>query len=136
MDGVPSSSQSHAPMPHGMQCLCMHGGACELCAFVPVAPPACMAGLVTGVWPRLHRFFQAAAEQTGLPSASVDLVSCCLVMHELPQSASRAIIAEAHRILRPGGTIAIMVGTHHCAAASSPLSFMNWQCLHWTCLRR
>ncbi len=31
-------------------------------------------------------------------------------MHELPQHASKAIIAEAFRILRPGGTFAIMVG--------------------------
>ena len=30
----------------------------------------------------------AAAEATGLPGNSVDLVSCCLVMHELPQQVS------------------------------------------------
>ncbi|CAL8463717.1 g3251 [Coccomyxa elongata] len=54
------------------------------------------------------RFVHAAAEETGLPSETMDLVSCCLVMHELPGAASRAIIAEAHRVLRPGGTLAIM----------------------------
>lgn len=51
----------------------------------------------------------AAAEATGLPSETVDLVSCCLVMHELPRAATKNIIAEAHRVLRPGGTFAIMV---------------------------
>ena len=56
------------------------------------------------------RFRHAAAERIGLADSSVDLVSMCLVMHELPQHATRAIIAEAFRILRPGGTFAIMVG--------------------------
>ncbi|KAK9917244.1 hypothetical protein WJX75_002270 [Coccomyxa subellipsoidea] len=54
------------------------------------------------------RFVHAAAEATGLPSETVDLVSCCLVMHELPRAATKNIIAEAHRVLRPGGTFAIM----------------------------
>ncbi|AFZ04374.1 class I SAM-dependent methyltransferase [Calothrix sp. PCC 6303] len=50
----------------------------------------------------------AAAESTGLPDASFDLVSIFLVCHELPQSATREILAEARRILRPGGHLAIM----------------------------
>jgi ubiquinone/menaquinone biosynthesis C-methylase UbiE len=50
----------------------------------------------------------APAEATGLPAASCDLVSICLVFHELPQSAAKAIIQEAHRLLRPGGHLAIM----------------------------
>ena len=58
----------------------------------------------------LSRFSHTAAERTNLEDASADLVSCCLVMHELPQSATKAVIAEAYRILRPGGTFAVMVG--------------------------
>ncbi|MEB3291118.1 MAG: methyltransferase domain-containing protein [Leptolyngbya sp.] len=50
----------------------------------------------------------AAAEDTGLPAASYDLVSACLVFHELPQTAARAILREAHRLLMPGGHFAIM----------------------------
>ncbi|MBF2064464.1 MAG: class I SAM-dependent methyltransferase [Calothrix sp. C42_A2020_038] len=50
----------------------------------------------------------AAAESTGLPDASFDLVSIFLVCHELPQSATRQIFAEARRLLRPGGHLAIM----------------------------
>ena len=50
----------------------------------------------------------APAEATGLPAASCDLVSICLVFHELPQSAAKAIIQEAYRLLRPGGHLAIM----------------------------
>ena len=50
----------------------------------------------------------AAAESTGLPDASFDLVSAFLVFHELPQKASREILHEARRLLRPGGYLAIM----------------------------
>lgn len=50
----------------------------------------------------------AAAESTGLPEAAYDLVSACLMFHELPQSAAIAIFQEARRLLRPGGYLAIM----------------------------
>ncbi|HIK05697.1 MAG TPA: class I SAM-dependent methyltransferase [Trichormus sp. M33_DOE_039] len=50
----------------------------------------------------------AAAESTGLPDASFDFVSIFLMCHELPQSATRQIFAEARRVLRPGGHIGIM----------------------------
>jgi ubiquinone/menaquinone biosynthesis C-methylase UbiE len=50
----------------------------------------------------------AAAEATGLPDRSFDLVSTCLLYHELPQSAAIAILQEARRLLRPQGYLAIM----------------------------
>jgi ubiquinone/menaquinone biosynthesis C-methylase UbiE len=50
----------------------------------------------------------AAAEATGLPTASADLVSACLMFHELPQAAAVQILHEARRLLRPGGHLAIM----------------------------
>lgn len=53
-------------------------------------------------------WLHAAAESTGLPSASYDLVSACLLFHELPQDAAIAILQEARRLLRPGGHLAIM----------------------------
>jgi len=53
------------------------------------------------------RWLHAPAEETGLPSASFDLVSMQFVTHELPRTASRAIFQEALRLLRPGGTLAI-----------------------------
>jgi ubiquinone/menaquinone biosynthesis C-methylase UbiE len=49
-----------------------------------------------------------AGESTGLPAASYDLVSLFLICHELPQTATRQIFAEAKRLLKPGGHIAIM----------------------------
>lgn len=54
------------------------------------------------------RWVHAAAEETGLPSGSFDLVSACLMFHELPQSAAIAILQEARRLVRPGGHVAIM----------------------------
>lgn len=50
----------------------------------------------------------AAAEATGLPDASFDLVSACLLFHELPQVAAKDIFREARRLLRPGGYFTIM----------------------------
>ncbi|MBD2296882.1 class I SAM-dependent methyltransferase [Anabaena sphaerica FACHB-251] len=53
-------------------------------------------------------WIHAQAESTGLADSSYDLVSIFLVCHELPQSATRQIFAEARRVLRPGGHLAIM----------------------------
>lgn len=53
-------------------------------------------------------YVHAAGEDTGLPDCSADLVSICLVCHELPRSATTKIIAEANRVLKPGGALAIM----------------------------
>ncbi|WP_448560478.1 class I SAM-dependent methyltransferase [Trichothermofontia sp.] len=58
--------------------------------------------------PRPITWVHAAAEATGLPAAAYDLVSACLVFHELPAQAAIAILQEAHRLVRPGGHLAIM----------------------------
>jgi ubiquinone/menaquinone biosynthesis C-methylase UbiE len=52
-------------------------------------------------------WIHAAAESTGLPDASFDLVSIYLTCHELPQSATRQIFTEARRVLRANGYLAI-----------------------------
>ena len=62
-------------------------------------------------YPQLADFLQwihATAEQTGLPDHSVDFVSCFLLFHELPQDASRQILREIRRVLRPDGYFALM----------------------------
>jgi ubiquinone/menaquinone biosynthesis C-methylase UbiE len=53
-------------------------------------------------------WLHAAAEATGLPPHSFDLVSAFLVFHELPQSAAKGIFAEARRLLRKDGYFAMM----------------------------
>ncbi len=50
----------------------------------------------------------AAAEATGLPAAAYDLITLQFVCHELPQSATRAVLAEVARLLRPGGVVALV----------------------------
>ena len=68
------------------------------------------------------RFRHANAESTGLPAESADLVTLCLVAHELPADATANIFQEAYRLLRPGGTLAVMEATAQlpCAACSQP----------------
>jgi len=47
----------------------------------------------------------ALAEATGLETGSVDCVTITLVFHECSDEGKRAIISEAHRLLRPGGSL-------------------------------
>ena len=49
-----------------------------------------------------------AAEHTGLSNGSVDLISLQFVCHELPQAATRDVLAEAFRVLRPGGALVMV----------------------------
>jgi ubiquinone/menaquinone biosynthesis C-methylase UbiE len=56
----------------------------------------------------IHNWIHAAAENTGLRDASQDLVTLQFVIHELPQPATQKIFAEIHRILKPGGCLAIV----------------------------
>ncbi|KAL2651907.1 hypothetical protein R1flu_020035 [Riccia fluitans] len=53
------------------------------------------------------RFVHGNAESTNLPSKSFDIVTVAFLLHECPRDASRNILKEAYRLLRPGGTIAI-----------------------------
>ena len=58
-------------------------------------------GLVDG-------WIHARAEDTGLPSGSIDLITLQFVCHELPQVATHGVLAEAARLLRPGGVLAMV----------------------------
>ena len=48
-------------------------------------------------------FSQRNAEHTGYPDESFDLVFSRILLHETCEAATRAVFAECHRLLRPGG---------------------------------
>uniref|UniRef100_A0A7S0WJH7 Methyltransferase type 11 domain-containing protein n=1 Tax=Pyramimonas obovata TaxID=1411642 RepID=A0A7S0WJH7_9CHLO len=50
-----------------------------------------------------RRWVHGKAEATGFEDDSMDLFSLSFVIHECPQQATRDIIAEAARVLKPGG---------------------------------
>ncbi|KAL3699931.1 hypothetical protein R1sor_017953 [Riccia sorocarpa] len=53
------------------------------------------------------QFVHGNAESSNLPSKSFDIVTIAFMLHECPQNAARNILKEAHRLLKPGGTIAV-----------------------------
>jgi ubiquinone/menaquinone biosynthesis C-methylase UbiE len=53
-------------------------------------------------------YLHAAGEDTTLGPGDVDLVTICLVNHELPSAAAKAIFDECYRILPAGGAFALM----------------------------
>lgn len=56
---------------------------------------------------RIH-FSQQAAERTRFADASFDLVTGTMFLHEVPMPIVRLVLAEASRLLRPGGMIAFL----------------------------
>ena len=48
-------------------------------------------------------FTQRLAEETGFPDNHFDIVTSNIMFHEVTADASRAIVKETNRILRPGG---------------------------------
>lgn len=53
-------------------------------------------------------FSRANAENTHLPSRSFDLVTVMYAFHEAPSHGRHNILKEAHRLLQPGGTLAVI----------------------------
>ncbi len=58
-------------------------------------------------WSRV-RLVEGAAETTPFTDGEFDVVTAIYLLHELPPRVRRAVAAEIHRVLRPGGT-AILV---------------------------
>lgn len=54
------------------------------------------------------RWHEAAAEAVPLADASVDLVTAAYLLHELPEEARTAVLAEVGRVLRPGGRLVVV----------------------------
>ncbi len=57
----------------------------------------------SGAKPGQVQFRQADAVATGLPSTHSDIVTSTMVLHEMPPSHIRRLLAESARLLKPGG---------------------------------
>ncbi len=57
---------------------------------------------------RIAAWHHGAAEATGLPAESFDLITAQFLCHELPSDATRAVLGEAARLLRPQGVLALV----------------------------
>lgn len=67
----------------------------------------------------VQAWHHALPEATGLPGGSFDLVSAFLLLHEMPQHTTRRILREARRLVKPGGSFAVMDMNPHCGAYQS-----------------
>ena len=54
------------------------------------------------------KYHHMMAEDLSFPSNSYDIVSISYLLHEIPTKTSEEVIAEAFRVLRPGGTLSIV----------------------------
>lgn len=75
---------------------------------------------------RLHR-----QDSTSLhfPAASFDAVMLFFLLHEQPEEARRATLAEAMRVVRPGGKVVIV--DYHGPRRSNPLRYVMALVLKW-----
>ena len=54
------------------------------------------------------KYVHGMIEESGLQGSSEDMLLFQYVIHECPQRATRAFIAEAARVLKPGGTLTLV----------------------------
>ncbi len=67
-------------------------------------------------------FRHGNAMVTGLPPASFDVVCATLLFHETPPAVAKTILAEAFRLLTPGGQMLVLDGNQRTLRASDWLS--------------
>ncbi len=72
------------------------------------------------------RFVQMASDALDLPDASVDLVFSSMFLHELPKKVRAKTLAEAHRVLRPGGLMLHMELPPNGQMAPFEAFYLDW----------
>ncbi len=85
-----------------------HGHAGVRVSGLDLSPQMLAVARVRDAAGRITAWHHGAAEATGLPAASFDLITAQFLCHELPGHASRAVLVEAARLLRPGGVLALV----------------------------
>ena len=67
-----------------------------------------VARALTNTLQRRVAFRLVNGEATGLEASSQDVAALCFVLHEAPAAGRKALLKEARRILRPGGTLMVL----------------------------
>jgi ubiquinone/menaquinone biosynthesis C-methylase UbiE len=67
-------------------------------------------------------FRHGNAMATGLPAAAFDVVCATLLFHETPPAVAKTILAEAFRLLTPGGQLLVLDGNQRTLRATDWLS--------------
>ena len=67
-------------------------------------------------------FRHGNAMATGLPTAAFDVVCATLLFHETPPAVAKTILAEAFRLLTPGGQLLVLDGNQRTLRATDWLS--------------
>ena len=67
-----------------------------------------VARALTNTLQRRVAFRLVNGEATGLETASQDVAALCFVLHEAPAAGRQALLKEARRILKPGGTLMVL----------------------------
>ncbi len=79
-------------------------------------------------------FAQRLAEKTQFPDNHFDIIASFIMHHEMPAETSRQVIAEAFRILRPGGVyvpIDFFTGGGPRRPATAFNSYQRWKDYRW-----
>lgn len=71
-------------------------------------------------------FVQMRADALSFPDASFDLVFSSMFLHELPPAMRRKTLAEAHRVLRPGGLMLHMELPPNRALRPFDAFYLDW----------
>jgi SAM-dependent methyltransferase len=75
-------------------------------------------------------FHQMNAESLGFDDNQFDLVFCKLLLHEVPEDAVSRIVAEAARVLKPGGVLANLELPGYDSLDPLSAYLMDWDTLH------
>ena len=67
-----------------------------------------VARALTNTLQRRVDFRLVNGEETGLEASSQDVAALCFVLHEAPAAGRKALLKEARRILKPGGTLMVL----------------------------